>query len=34
VTKPSSMLDTTIDLIKTLADQYSIDRSRLYTTGQ
>ena len=30
----SSMLDTTIDLIKTLADQYSIDRSRLYTTGQ
>ncbi|MDB5784712.1 hypothetical protein [Caballeronia mineralivorans] len=30
----SSMLDTTIDLIKTLADQYSIDRNRLYTTGQ
>ncbi|WP_207389987.1 carboxylesterase family protein [Phytopseudomonas daroniae] len=30
----SSMLDTTIDLIEALADQYSIDRKRLYTTGQ
>jgi predicted peptidase len=30
----SSMLDTTIDLVKMLADQYSIDRKRLYTTGQ
>jgi predicted peptidase len=30
----SSMLDTTIDLVKMLAEQYSIDRKRLYTTGQ
>ncbi|TBV08376.1 peptidase [Stutzerimonas kirkiae] len=30
----SSMLDTTIDLIEALANQYSIDRKRLYTTGQ
>ncbi|WP_074269293.1 peptidase [Paraburkholderia phenazinium] len=32
--RTSSMLDTTIDLIKSLARQYSIDRKRLYTTGQ
>ena len=32
--RTSSMLDTTIDLIKSLAGQYSIDRRRLYTTGQ
>jgi predicted peptidase len=32
--KTSAMLDTTIDLVKTLADQYSIDRGRLYSTGQ
>jgi predicted peptidase len=32
--RTSSMLDTTIDLIKSLASQYSIDRKRLYTTGQ
>lgn len=32
--RASSMLDTTIDLIKSLAGQYSIDRRRLYTTGQ
>nr|WP_321455026.1 hypothetical protein [uncultured Cohaesibacter sp.] len=30
----SSMLDTTINLIKALTKQYSIDRSCLYTTGQ
>lgn len=30
----SSMLDTTIDLIKTLSGQYSIDTERLYATGQ
>ncbi|WP_066094644.1 peptidase [Xanthomonas massiliensis] len=30
----SNALDTTIDLIKALADEYSIDRTRLYTTGQ
>ena len=30
----SSMLDTTIDLIKALSNQYSIDTNRLYTTGQ
>ena len=32
--RTSSMLDTTIDLIESLARQYSIDRKRLYTTGQ
>ncbi|TBU88479.1 PHB depolymerase family esterase [Phytopseudomonas dryadis] len=32
--RTSSMLDTTIDLIEALANQYSIDRKRLYTTGQ
>ncbi|WP_319498761.1 prolyl oligopeptidase family serine peptidase [uncultured Cohaesibacter sp.] len=30
----SSMLDTTINLIKALTEQYSIDTSKLYTTGQ
>nr|WP_321459733.1 PHB depolymerase family esterase [uncultured Cohaesibacter sp.] len=30
----SSMLETTINLIKALADQFSIDRKRIYTTGQ
>jgi len=30
----SAMLDTTIKLVKTLAGRYSIDRKRLYTTGQ
>ena len=30
----SSMLDTTIDLIKQLETQYSIDRNQLYATGQ
>lgn len=30
----SSMLDTTINLIKALTQQYSIDSSRLFTTGQ
>jgi predicted peptidase len=30
----SSMLDTTIDLVKALATEYSIDLKRLYTTGQ
>lgn len=30
----SSMLDTTINLIKSLAETYSIDMDRLYTTGQ
>lgn len=30
----SSMLDTTIDLIKSLLKTYSIDETRLYTTGQ
>ncbi|QEW23561.1 esterase, PHB depolymerase family (plasmid) [Marinibacterium anthonyi] len=30
----SSMLDTTINLIKALTEQYSIDQTRLYTTGQ
>lgn len=30
----SSMLDTTIDLIDTLAEQYRIDRARVYATGQ
>ena len=30
----SSMLDTTIDLIKQLETEYSIDRNRLYATGQ
>ncbi|PWC22306.1 peptidase [Brenneria roseae subsp. roseae] len=30
----SDMLDTTINLINTLAEQYRIDRNRLYTTGQ
>lgn len=32
--KTSSMLDTTIDLVKALADEYSIDKNRLYATGQ
>lgn len=32
--RTSDALDTTIDLIKALADEYSIDRTRLYTTGQ
>ncbi|MCD7098967.1 PHB depolymerase family esterase [Stenotrophomonas sp. MMGLT7] len=32
--RTSDALDTTIDLIKALADEYSIDRKRLYTTGQ
>ena len=30
----SSMLDTTIDLIRSLSGQYNIDQNRLYTTGQ
>ncbi len=30
----SSMLDTTIDLIRALSEQYNIDQNRLYTTGQ
>lgn len=30
----SSMLDTTIHLVQALAGEYSIDRRRLYTTGQ
>ncbi|MCT4714578.1 peptidase [Enterobacteriaceae bacterium H18W14] len=30
----SSMLDTTIDLIRVLSAQYNIDQKRLYTTGQ
>ncbi|MDE1179376.1 twin-arginine translocation signal domain-containing protein [Paraburkholderia sp.] len=30
----SAMLDTTIDLIEMLARRYSIDRKRMYTTGQ
>lgn len=30
----SSMLDTTINLIKALTQEFSIDRNRLYTTGQ
>ncbi|WP_198670207.1 hypothetical protein [Dyella sp. C9] len=30
----SAMLDTTIDLIEELASRYSIDRRRLYATGQ
>lgn len=30
----SSMLDTTINLIKSLTEKYSIDKDRLYTTGQ
>jgi predicted peptidase len=32
--KTSSMLDTTINLIKSLTESYSIDTERLYTTGQ
>jgi len=32
--KTSAMLDTTVDLIESLAKQYSIDRKRLYATGQ
>lgn len=32
--KTSAMLDTTINLIKALAEQYNIDRNRLYATGQ
>lgn len=30
----SNMLDTTIDLVNALVDQYGIDRNRLYATGQ
>lgn len=30
----SSALDTTIDLVEALARQYSVDRNRLYVTGQ
>ncbi|CAI0746364.1 carboxylesterase family protein [Serratia ficaria] len=30
----SAMLDTTVNLIQHLAEQYHLDRSRLYTTGQ
>jgi predicted peptidase len=30
----TSMLDTTIDLVKVLTQQYSIDHKRLYATGQ
>jgi predicted peptidase len=30
----TSMLDTTIDLVRALSKQYSIDRKRLYATGQ
>ena len=30
----SEYLDITVDLVKTLANQYSIDKDRLYTTGQ
>ena len=30
----SSYLDTTVDLIDQLANEYNIDRDRLYTTGQ
>ncbi|WP_160012577.1 peptidase [Rhizobium sp. 18055] len=30
----SSMLDTTIDLVRSLCHQYSIDPARLYATGQ
>lgn len=30
----SSMLDTTIELIRTLSEHYNIDQKRLYTTGQ
>lgn len=32
--KTSSMLDTTINLIKSLTETYNIDTERLYTTGQ
>jgi predicted peptidase len=32
--KTSPVLDTTINLVKALSDRYSIDRKRLYTTGQ
>jgi len=32
--RTSTMLDTTIDLVKALAEEYSIDRNRLYATGQ
>ncbi|MBO0904241.1 PHB depolymerase family esterase [Jiella sonneratiae] len=32
--RTSSMLDTTINLIKSLAKDYNIDTDRLYTTGQ
>lgn len=28
------MLDTTIDLINVLSEQYNIDKSRIYATGQ
>jgi predicted peptidase len=30
----TSMLDTTIDLVNQLAEEYSVDRNRLYATGQ
>jgi predicted peptidase len=32
--RTSNALDTTVDLVKELAKQYSIDRKRLYATGQ
>ncbi|CNC66488.1 peptidase [Yersinia pseudotuberculosis] len=32
--KTSDMLDTTIDLINALSEQYNIDKSRIYATGQ
>jgi len=32
--KTSSMLDTTINLIRALSKQYSIDTARIFTTGQ
>jgi predicted peptidase len=32
--RTSAMLDTTIDLVTVLVEEYSIDRNRLYATGQ
>lgn len=32
--KTSTMLDSTVDLVESLIKQYSIDRKRLYATGQ
>ncbi len=32
--RTSGMLDTTVDLVKALTEQYNIDKSRLYATGQ